>query len=1119
MTSSPLSATTTLRDYYNNPVNGKQVSIFAPGTHASVLPATAPTTSAYPETANDGTVNYNVSDSCAETVDLKSVDVDDNEPIANPSQVAVTFTPGPAYYPDQAQTPAPCGPPPVTSQIAVTVDGNTSSPGTVAQAPADGTTPAIVNVTLGDQFGNADSCQPVVLTAISKTSHAVITKQVPTNPCSGSQYNQPGYTGTDGVATFDVSDAALEQVVFGVTDTSPISVWPTNAMTNPDDVAQIHFEPVDASQSSVTITPATAPADGQPAATVTVSLEDIAGQPEQAKSVTLAACTHPISSSCTTDATATVAPISKPSTTDAHGQETFSVGDKSAETVDFQASVPSDGVTVNQVASEVFTEGGVSLSANPASVVADGTGSATLTFSLKDIHNSGVASVPVSLAAGPAGATISTPSATTDATGTAQFMVSDTHPGPVTFTATYTFDTAATGLACLGSLSGTTCTATVATTVDFISQPSTFTVVASPAANVIADGVSSSQVTVTALDAGNHAIAGLPIVLNAAGSNNGAPAVTPPSAVTNGSGQAVFTVADSTAETVTVTPRYQEIGSASATSYAGSNCTTSSCNATIIFVPTEAQQSTMTATPTPPATVPADGYSSFTVTVTLLSGSAAPLAGHSVQLQTGSLTAIITPPSNDFGGLTDSSGKVSFAVTDTQPETVVLHARDLTNGTILDQTVGITFGQTESQASSVVASPSSLPAGGPPGLPNQRTVTVQLVIPASTPTCSSTLSGHMVKLTTPSGTALLSPPVTTGSSGQAVFTVSDMAVEAILLTAVDTTCGVTLAQTQTVTFTADEANQSTVTISPINTPASGPAATLSVTLKDPSGKPIVGKLVSVPAVGNATVTPLSYPGFGPGQTNSNGLAQFSVADATVETVILAAYDGTTELDQVATVNFTASESNQSTISALPSGVPAGGGPASLCGAACTSTVTVTLLSAGRLPIPGHVVSLSPSSSTVSVSPATATTNGSGVASFTVSDSAVENNVVLSALDRTSGAAMVRTVAVNFTSNEANQSTATATPAVAVVKKSSTITVTLLTGSGAPVPNHIVSLSTGSSTTKTSVLTAGGKTNSAGQIQFSLTDTAAQAVSVAATDTTANPNVTLYKPVTVTFVKP
>ena len=95
MTSSPLSATTTLRDYYNNPVNGKQVSIFAPGTHASVLPATAPTTSAYPETANDGTVNYNVSDSCAETVDLKSVDVDDNEPIANPSQVAVTFTPAP----------------------------------------------------------------------------------------------------------------------------------------------------------------------------------------------------------------------------------------------------------------------------------------------------------------------------------------------------------------------------------------------------------------------------------------------------------------------------------------------------------------------------------------------------------------------------------------------------------------------------------------------------------------------------------------------------------------------------------------------------------------------------------------------------------------------------------------------------------------------------------------------------------------------------------------------------------------------------------------------------------------------------------------------------------------
>jgi hypothetical protein len=263
----------------------------------------------------------------------------------------------------------------------------------------------------------------------------------------------------------------------------------------------------------------------------------------------------------------------------------------------------------------------------------------------------------------------------------------------------------------------------------------------------------------------------------------------------------------------------------------------------------------------------------------------------------------------------------------------------------------------------------------------------------------------------------------------------------------------------------------------------------------------------MPSVSHTTVTPLAYPGLAPGVTNANGLAQFSVTDGQVETVTLAAYDGSTELNEVATVSFTANEANQSTLSANPMSLPAVG---------ATTTVTVALRTGGGIPIAGDSVSLSASSSAVTISPTAATTNAAGVALFAVSDPTVETPV-LSALDRTTGAAIVQTLRVNFFANEQNQSTATASPTFVQVRKSSTVTVTLLGPTDTPLAGHAVKLNTGSTTTKVTVLTKGGVTTAAGQIQFGVTDTAAQALSISVQDTTTG--VTLYRPVTVTFIKP
>jgi hypothetical protein len=1209
-----LTASATLRDHYGNPVNDKQVSIFAPGSHAVITPASAST--GYPTTASDGSVTYDVADSCAETVNLQATDLNDNVTLlTNPSYnspvatVPVTFTAGPSAYPDQTQTPTSCGFSTSKSQISVSVDKVPSLPvGAVAPAPADGKTNAVVTVTLADQFGNVDSCHQVVLASVTPGSSAVVTPVAPSTADACNNQDLPGYTGQDGIATFDVTDSTPETVVLGVTDTTNFSAWPVDPSAHPLDVAQVKFEPADKQMSTLTASPApptAAPADGQPAATVTATVEDAAGQPEVGKSVSLAACS-PNLSPCQADPTTSISPVS--AQTDPNGQFTFDVGDSAQETPYFQATVPSDAVTISQTASVMFKPGGASLTTSATEVLADGIGTAKVTFGLTDTNNSPLSQIPVTLKPSDSTSVISpSTGAMTGPDGKVSFIVKDTAPGPVTFTATASWDTTS-GPACVGVglVSGTNCTVTASVNVQFLSAPNTFSLSANPTSDIPADGGSSSQVTVKALDSGGVPVAGIPVSLLAKGSKGGTPVVSPTSAITASDGVATFSVTDTTVETVTAIAVYDEVsppgapgpaagsltqktpfqgevlagnafsdqlqvtgatgtvtytptpgsdiavsssGQASAASSlatgtysaSGTDADTSNhtgtwnyllnvlqpapgcagagapatCSAAIGFIETEAEASSVSAAP---GSAPADGYSSVLVTVALSTGSGAPINGHSVTLNTGSPTALVTAPTGDVGALTgvngQQAGEVVFTITDTRVENLTIYARDLTTGVIVNETTTVNFTPTEAGLSSVTAGPpSSVAASGPPGSPNKIDVTVKISMPATAPPgCPTSVAGHNIQLNSSSGTASISAPMATDATGTASFTVSDPVVETIVLTAADTTCNVLISQTTTASFTASESNQSTVVANPASTPAEGPPATLTVTLLSASGAPISGRTVTVPSVSHATVTALASPGLSPGETNSNGVAQFSVSDNTVETVTLAASDGGTPLDQVATTRFTANEANQSTISASPCvssppcSVPAGGP---------TTTVTVTLVKGGGAFIVGDNVSLSASSSTASVSPVLPTTNGSGQATFTVSDSAPET-ITLSALDTTTGVAVGQTFKVSFFKNEQNQSTASASPTALKVKKSSTITVTLLSSTGTALAGHAVTLNTGSTTTTVTMLTKGGVTNAAGQIQLSVTDSVSQVLSITVTDTTFG--VTLYKPVALTFTK-
>jgi len=1199
--SSGNTVTTTLRDQYGNPVNQQNVQVITVGpTNAVVTPQAPPATQNNPSpaasiTGDDGTATFDVTDTCAETAFVTGFDVTQNvhDPFPNfGEETAIQFVPGQALAPDSsAYSPSVCsGRTTVQSSIAVAKTGatpvaSTASPpfvSTVSTA-GDGVSSATVKVALGDQFGNADANVCVSLNqqnvSTGTTTHA-ITGPAPSSvpPVSANCPTGAAYTDGSGTAFFTVSDTNAENVAFSVFGPST-PPWPINPAADPADVVAVDFLGVDTGHSTVTASQTNnVPGNGYPAATVTVTLHDTNNDPEQNKSVTLA--------SAPSDPSTTITPVAIPDgisgcssqaaagTTDCNGQAAFSVGDNCVSlptpctssvghAVTYQATDISDTVVVNgknvklvlpQTVTISFTSGGATIFATPTTLVADGPASfSTVQVNLQDTNGNAVNGATVTLAPAqgspPLTATISAPVATTN--GTATFTVSDTNAEVVSLTATTSYTTTSALCASLyvGPTPGTgTCSIALPVTITFISRPNSFTTTASPA-SVQADGVTTSQITVTALDGSLNPIPGVSLELTAPLGNTTA-FVSPPTATTNNLGQAVFQVSDTTAEQVTFTTSYAQAQGAGAVNW--NMLTAPDGQQTVTFTPTpnELEQANSTFSPvacTPPTnpvgTAPADGSSPVCVTVTLKSSATKGIAQHAVSLTTGSPTTSVLPsPTSNFGALTAANGAVTFTITDTQPETLLVYARDLNTGVIITATITISFSKTEAQASTVVANPTSLPAGGP-----VSTITVTLVKGAGTP-----ITGDTVSLTSSSPTVKISPGTPSGDT--TTFTVSDSAIESVTIGAVDTTAGVTLLATATVVFTASEANQSTVAINPASTPAYGPAATLTVTVRDSNGLPVSGRVVTISgATATTTVTAESTATCAVpapfGTTDCNGQAKFAVSDTAVESETLSACDttsgnpggassdplcgvtvGTTHLDQTATISFTTSESIQSSMTdpvttlaagGLPGAKPPPAGGVACALAACnpTTTVTVTLLSGGRLPLANHIVTLSSSSPTVSILPAIGTTNAAGQVTFTVGDSAVESGVVLTALDRTTGYRVIQTVTLNFTADEANQSTVTATP-VNTSGTQWTVTVSLK-GLPLPVtPGHTVTLTltplTGVSHAHITTLTVGGRTTSAGVIQFAVTDPVTQTMSVTVKDTTTGVwLVQLYKPLVFT----
>ena len=324
-----------------SPIVGKVVTLGVTGA-ASIVGGSTGTSNA------SGQVLFQVTDNTPETVTVSAVDTTDSVTLqATPS---VTFS----------------TPPPPTVSPSLSTATVSGSP-----APADGSTEAVVGLTILDTTGKPIS--GIVTTVTSPSATTTV------DPVLAGTGTAPGTTDAQGQTNWSVRDTKAETVTLTVSAGGvPLTTSPTAVFT---------AGTPDANASTVTANPANVPADGSTASTVTVTLTDYFGNPVQGKAITLT----PSGGNSKVAATA-AGTGSTPGTTNAQGVATFAVTDATTEVVTYTASDPADALTLAALATVTFgnaatvvpVQGDSTATVNASQVVADGKTPALITLTLRD---------------------------------------------------------------------------------------------------------------------------------------------------------------------------------------------------------------------------------------------------------------------------------------------------------------------------------------------------------------------------------------------------------------------------------------------------------------------------------------------------------------------------------------------------------------------------------------------------------------------------------------------------------------------------------------------------------------------------------------------------------------
>jgi hypothetical protein len=272
--------------------------------------------------------------------------------------------------------------------------------------------------------------------------------------------------------------------------------------------------------------------------------------------------------------------------------------------------------------------------------------------------------------------------------------------------------------------------------------------------------------------------------------------------------------------------------------------------------------------------------------------------------------------------------------------------------------------------------------------------------------------------------------------------------------------------------------------------------------------PLIGDTSSTPPCGDTPATEcILYIG-----ENDNDFTQPHVWSQPFFVAANATDSGTPAGDGSAPPAATAPSPTLSTVTASPTTITADGTD--------VSTVTVTLLGTGSLPVPGKSVTLAASPSTGVVVGAPATTDPNGVATFTISGSkTAAPSVTFTATDTTDSIQINQTATITFQQPVVNDAHSTVQASAPTVDLNTPVTITVTlrdqTTNAQPVAGQTVSLQ-GSAGGSEVITPATMATNGSGVATFSVVDATAEQVTFTATDTSTTPPMALSDTVAVTF---
>jgi hypothetical protein len=779
----------------------------------------------------------------------------------------------------------------------------------------------------------------------------------------------------------------------------------------------------DAGRSTVTVDRSSGVvADGTDAVTITVTVKDSSGAPISGVSVA-------VTSNGGGNTVATSA------ATDANGVTTATLSSTVAETKTITAMVGT--VTLTQMPTVDFVAGAATkleLGVQPTSTAAGAAISPALTVKIEDasgnVVTSSSATVSVALGANPGNGTLAGTTTQAASAGVATFSnlsIDRTGTG-------YTLLASSTGLTSAMS-SSFSITPGAADHLAFLSAPSSTTAGSTLASTQIAIEDALGNVVTNSTDSVTISLGTHP----AGATLSGTATMAAPSGVA--------TFAD-------LSLTMAGTGYTLVAADGGLMVTSGAFD--IAHGPLSSTESTIVANPGPLA---AGGTA--TLTVTAADGFGNPIAGQSVSLASSGTANTLTPAS----GTTNASGVFTATLSSTRAEQKTITAT--LSSVQLQTTVTFTPGALSSTTSTLVASPSSVAAGGSSTL----TVTAKDAF-------GNAIAGQAVTLGA-TGTANTLTPASGMTDANGVFTATLSSTKAEQKTVTATMSAVQLQRTVTFTPGALSQADSTLVASPSSLTVAG-TSTVTLTAKDGFGNPIVGRSVSLTTTGTSnTLTPAS------GTTNASGVFTATLSSTKAQQKTVTATVAAVQLQ--ATVTFTpgALSSTDSTLVANPTSLMVGG----------SSTLTVTAKDAFGNAIAGQSVSLAATGTANTLTPASGTTNASGVFTASLSSTKAEAKQVTATLG---GGSLQATVTFTPGAISAAHSQLWASPAslVADGKTKTLITLIVRDAFDNRIGGNAVTLAVGGS--NNAIGTPAGTTNANGTFTSTLSSTTAEVKSITAT---------------------